>query len=211
MHTAAELAGLSAAAYSSPGTWSVGCQRAVLTGDVIAFRGTVPSSIGDWLCDFDAVPVEDQHLGTCHQGFLDGVHELLPFILKDTDPHTPLVITGHSLGGALAVLSAAMLVAMGRPVAGLTTFGAPRAAGDRVRSLLAAVPVVQFRQGDDPVPLVPWMPGVFDHVVALTQIGVPSLDPIDDHEIAGYAAVLAKLGAPIASAAAPVTVTAVAG
>jgi hypothetical protein len=39
---------------------------------------------------------------------------------------------------------------------------------------LAHVPVRQYRYGDDPVPLVPWLPGVFEHMRALVQLGWPA-------------------------------------
>jgi hypothetical protein len=56
---------------------------------------------------------------------------------------------------------------------------------------LAHVPVRQYRYGDDPVPLVPWLPGVFEHMRALVQIGWPALNPIADHAIAKYEAEVA--------------------
>jgi hypothetical protein len=33
---------------------------------------------------------------------------------------------------------------------------------------------------------VPWLPGVFDHMRALLQVGWPALDPISDHAISKY-------------------------
>jgi fermentation-respiration switch protein FrsA (DUF1100 family) len=188
--TDADLAALSAAAYTAPAAWAAGDVAATLTGNVVAFRGTVPDCLADWLRDFDAVPVDDADLGWCHAGFRDGARAVFPAILAGTTG--PLVLTGHSLGGALAVLTAALLRAAGQPVAELVTFGAPRAGGFRAQQLLDGVAIRQYRNAADPVPDVPWLPGLFTHMRRLTPIiGRGAPDPLDDHAISAYRAALA--------------------
>jgi hypothetical protein len=128
--TDVDLAALSAAAYTAAPTWAADDVHAVRTGALIAFRDTVPTSMAVWWRDFDAVPIHNVELGWCHEGFFDGAQAVLPAILPDLDG--PVTVTGHSLGGALAALTVASLVATGRAVARLVTFGAPRAGGSGV-------------------------------------------------------------------------------
>lgn len=184
-----ELAGLAAGAYAVPASYAAGDVAAVRTGNVVAFRGTRPDALADWLRDLDAVPVYDQVLGYCHRGFIDGARATLPLILADRA--VPLLLVGHSLGGALALLTAALLLAERRPVLGVATFGAPRAAGGRLRAALMETTVRQYRHGDDPVTEVPFLPLVFEHPTQLIAIGQPSVDPLTDHAISGYLAALA--------------------
>ena len=75
-------------------------------------------------------------------------------------------ITGHSLGGALAVLLAATLGETGRSVAGLYTFGAPRvgngAFADRLNAHMADAAHWRVANSGDLVPHVPPEP-MFSH------------------------------------------------
>ena len=188
--TDADLAALCAASYGTPWAWSVADVHARRDGDVVAIPGTDPDCLADWLRDLDAVPVWRDGVGYCHRGFLDGALLVLPWL---RGLPAPLTLAGHSMGGAIAILAAALLRAADVPVAGVVTFGAPRAGGAVVKHLLADIPVRQFRHAGDPVPEVPCLPGVLEHVVALTEIGVASLDPLADHAVGGYVAALAPV------------------
>jgi triacylglycerol lipase len=96
---------------------------------IVAFRGS--KEIEDWLTDFDvdrvAFPV-----GAVHHGFSRAIRDIfdsLKSALQDpfARPVRPaLYITGHSLGGALAVLAAFLLTQDGFDVQGVYTFGQPR-------------------------------------------------------------------------------------
>lgn len=185
------LAELCAAAYTSAPTWAVGDVHACRTpgddADVIAFRGTVPSNVEDWLRDFDAAPVYDNALGFVHQGFLDGASSIHQALLAGIGVK-PVVLTGHSLGGALAIVTAALMRAAGKPPVALVTFGAPRVWRARLPSLLAKplVPTRQYRRCGDPVPNVPWL---FNHdTLPLLMVGPPHELSIEQHSIAGYIA-----------------------
>lgn len=101
-----------------------------------AFRGS--ESKADWNANFQAVKDPGPLDGGVHEGFQDAFHAATFDIgsaigrLRDNDQQ--VWITGHSLGGALAVLLAATLRAAGPPsrvpVTGLYTFGSPRV-GDK--------------------------------------------------------------------------------
>mmetsp|Transcript_65774 Transcript_65774/g.186744 ORF Transcript_65774/g.186744 Transcript_65774/m.186744 type:complete len:566 (+) Transcript_65774:24-1721(+) len=112
---------------------------------VIVFRGTEQTSRSNWQVDFDIRTVELQ-LGEngertlVHKGFLEAVKRILPQLRKWVNGHFflasglpldwRLLFTGHSLGGALAVLAATLAEQQGwlrRPDATIV-FGSPRVA-----------------------------------------------------------------------------------
>lgn len=95
---------------------------------VLAFRGS--DDLKAWQTNLKTRPVAWSGPGRVHQGFLralEAAWAALGDTLTAEDPR-PLLITGHSLGGALATLTASRL-----PHALLYSFGAPRA-GDAVFS-----------------------------------------------------------------------------
>ncbi|MDJ0840532.1 MAG: lipase family protein [Acidobacteriota bacterium] len=97
---------------------------------VLAFRGTVINSAANWLADFDFRTVPAPTAGRVHLGFT----EALDFIWSEIEPwllklDKPLKLTGHSLGSALAVLTAARL-ADRVDIASITAIAQPRL-GDR--------------------------------------------------------------------------------
>ncbi|MCY4489811.1 MAG: lipase family protein [Deltaproteobacteria bacterium] len=105
------------------GFLAVGKQRMLA-----AFRGT--ESLPDWLTNLQTVrnpgPWENTKV---HEGFQDAFHAAalrIGEIIGRTRSQHEVWLTGHSLGGALAVLLAATLLENGLAVTGLYTFGAPR-------------------------------------------------------------------------------------
>jgi hypothetical protein len=150
-------------------------------GRCAAFRGTDDGASA--LTDLEFIPCVVRMLGLVHLGFweaLDGIYDAVI-------PEKPIILTGHSLGGALALLLAARMTLDGAPPKAVFTFGAPRISiGGRARLVLQNVPILMFRHGIDIVPEVP--PG-FEHPAVLTEIGVAG-EPIADHAIARYLAAL---------------------
>jgi triacylglycerol lipase len=100
----------------------------------IVFRGT--DSIANWIDDAEILPLPFRDKGAVHSGFLKSLESVWPTIFATLGRWKgggrTLWITGHSLGGALALLAAATLrfpasvAAIAAPVAGLYTFGQPR-------------------------------------------------------------------------------------
>jgi len=68
---------------------------------LIAFRGT--ESKIDFITDLNCFRVKTS-LGKIHRGFFQAFQRLWPILKVKIDLNKPLIITGHSLGGALAQL-----------------------------------------------------------------------------------------------------------
>lgn len=131
---------------------------------LIAFRGTEPLNIKDWVTDLMIATVyAPVGVGKVHQGFdaaFAAIRPQLELALNEQyDGHSPIWITGHSLGGALSVLAAVQLVfGQKLPVQGVYTFGQPRI-GDRTFAKFVGKAlqdrVVRFVNDRDIVPQVP--------------------------------------------------------
>lgn len=137
---------------------------------VAAFRGT--ESLPDWLTNLQAVKDPGPWENTAvHEGFQDAflasALQIGEIIGRNLQADHQVWLTGHSLGGALAVLLAATLLESDLPVHGLYTFGAPRV-GDRkfARTLNASLQGVAANwrvvNKDDLVPHVP-LESFFSH------------------------------------------------
>ncbi|EMB17220.1 lipase family protein [Rhodopirellula europaea] len=92
---------------------------------VIAFRGS-ENQAGDWLTNISRAPTRLSD-GDVHSGFWSRYQTLKPQIETALRGHEVqyLWVTGHSLGGALALCCAHDFDADGRQVAGVMTFGQP--------------------------------------------------------------------------------------
>lgn len=152
-----------------------GCEAYCTTfGDtqVVAFRGTEAGNLitgGGWkdvLRDMRAFPWWSARVGWSHSGFLKGARGvvdcgLFGILRRDI----PVVLVGHSLGGALSINAAAMLHTMGFNVVGVMTFGSPRTftkgTADKWRQRL---PIWEFSNAGDPIPDVPFKFFGYRHV-----------------------------------------------
>jgi hypothetical protein len=191
----AALAEFAASAYDQRPCFAVSDVHAI-AGEadgarVLAIRGTTADP-RDWLRDLAALPRHDPDLGWCHGGFCDGARGLLAAGGGRSAFGAGLWLTGHSMGGAIALLLGALLCAHGLAPQGIITFGAPRCGSWRLRRRLARLPVRLYRNGDDPVPEVPWLPALYLHPRKLIAIGAASPDPFADHHMTAYQRALAE-------------------
>lgn len=88
--------------------------------DILSFRGS--ASPVDFMIDLTAFPRRYKGI-TCHAGFRRAHRSVWKRVLNELDPRKSLLVTGHSLGGALAELSAGFLEDFDN--VHLITFGKP--------------------------------------------------------------------------------------
>jgi hypothetical protein len=145
---------------------------------ILTFAGTEPISLADWILDFSI----HMNANGIHDGFETGVDivwDTISAMLGDGGPASSdqVVITGHSLGGALAAVAALRLVTTSivdlNRIAGIYTFGAPRTGSDKFVENYRAVDggrladrTYRLIHGDDIVPKIPprERPFAFRHV-----------------------------------------------
>ncbi|HEU0217020.1 MAG TPA: lipase family protein [Stellaceae bacterium] len=89
---------------------------------VVAFAGTDPVHLANGVSDFDIRQTD----GGATAGFTMALRAVEQDILSALPTGRPVMVTGHSLGGALAVLFAQWLETMGRHATAVYTYGAPR-------------------------------------------------------------------------------------
>ena len=148
---------------------------------VVAFRGSEgPNSLDgvkDWLLT-NALNLLIQPTGKFgmefaaagagarfHQGFVSAVSEIWDPLFAEVDAQLkakdrPLWVTGHSLGGALAVLASWLFLRKTIPVHQVVTFGAPMVGNqDAVEAINRefAGKIFRYVNGPDPVPLLPML------------------------------------------------------
>ena len=145
----------------------------------LVLRGTNDPT--DWLTNFNAIPERWVGGGLVHRGFanaFDLVREnIIAAVDKNVPSNCPLFIAGHSLGAALATLTASLR----RPRA-LYTFGSPRVGDDDFLETLAGATVFRVVNNRDVVTTVP-PPLPFHHIGELHYIsheGGMLVDPDDE-------------------------------
>lgn len=121
----------------------------------IAFRGTEPTQFSDIIADLNAFPDRGQVGGWVHNGFQEEVNKLwddIVKIVKSKPKNKSLYITGHSLGGAMAIISASRIQDV---VSSVYTYGAPRVG---TKEFVSNCHFLHYRHvnNNDIVPTVPW-------------------------------------------------------
>jgi triacylglycerol lipase len=158
-------------AHANPGLVPIASTRGFVARGhgaiVVAFAGTDPLALGNWITNF----MLGSRAREAHFGFEAAVHAIwddLACALRQ-NAGVPFFITGHSLGGALAVIAAERI---GRELkitpAGVYTYGAPRAGTAAFCSLYEAAGLTErtFRlvHGHDVIPTIPPSGLGFRHV-----------------------------------------------
>ncbi len=156
---------------------------AVQYGNVLAFRGS--ADIASWLHDLDAGATRVYGMGYIHAGFWSAYQEIRQQVLAAK----PRLITGHSLGAALAIIAAADLVLAGTAPDSVYAFEPPRVSiSAELNRVVGSISMNLYKNGNDLVPDVPLTLPFEDwqHCAPLIHIGHPA-EPypnITDHEIA---------------------------
>ena len=145
---------------------------------VLVFRGT--ESIGDWLINFNVLHATGD-LGEMHRGFLrayrDTVDILIPRLKAASAEGKTVWMTGHSLGGAIA-LNAAIETRNELNLTGLVTFGQPRAARYSAAMAIEAALGARFYRFVNNNDIVPRVPSTLFHAGQLNHFdGYGQLQP----------------------------------
>jgi len=144
---------------------------------VIVFRGTDFTEVSDWLANIGRSATDTPH-GAVHSGFFNAYQSMkgqVDAILEERDA-SHLWVTGHSLGGALALMCAYDLEANeDRQLDGLITFGQPMAARQEFAEYVDDLMIgryARFVNRDDIVPRVPPSHVACGSLVWITDSGV---------------------------------------
>lgn len=134
-----------------PGVLVIDCGdvRAIVTGNLLAVRGTRPTEWNDWRRDMEVGPERSKlHpiLGVCDTGALDAAQAIFDALPPEVRAR-PLGLAGHSLGGQIITPLAGLLALGGVPPMALVPFDPPKAASPELVALLATakVPVRVYR------------------------------------------------------------------
>lgn len=120
----------------------------------VILRGT--ANLPNAYADLNFVERENHELDIrVHRGFDEALQECLPWLIDKIDRNRPVYITGHSLGGSVAVLLAATLDQRGYKNVSAVTFGQPKVTDAHGAKSLDELNVIRVVFDDDPIPLVP--------------------------------------------------------
>ena len=152
---------------------------------VVAFRGT--ENLLDWWTNMNVAWVVLQGGVKVHTGFFQAYHPIRDALFAKIEQllkakPRPVYVTGHSLGGALAVMATAELANHSEAevrdsIAACYTFGCPKA-GDRSFDQYVRVPLYRVTNGVDLVPAVPPPFTGYKHVGDTRYFGKMGIPPL---------------------------------
>jgi hypothetical protein len=155
--------------FDDPATGTQGYAAVLPVGGhaLVVFRGTEPDRVSDLGADLNASMVEGPTGGAVHAGFANAFSGVGSKVRKWLDNHRGMqvIVTGHSLGGALATLSASQWAA-----SRLVTFGSPRVGNVAFVGTVRAEAVARYVDCCDIVTRVPPETPWYTHVGATMYI-----------------------------------------
>ena len=134
---------------------------------IIVIRGTANAENAAVDMDFKLVPDELSGI-SIHQGFKEATTPIFQKLKTRLKKNEKIITTGHSLGGAAALVLAMQLQAQGFNIDRVITFGQPKVTNITGSNKFSDLKVVRVVVPKDPVPVV------------------PPLDPIDINNINIY-------------------------
>ncbi len=147
--------------------------------NILVFRGT--NNILEGLLDakYFQVSLSKYSLpGKAHSGFVDHYDAIRSEVIdrvKEADSSIPLIITGHSLGGAVSYLAAMDFSKQQIPIAGVYTSGAPRLGDDVAYRYAGSVLRDKFFRLEHSEDVVPHAPPLIESKNILSQLGAGSI------------------------------------
>jgi len=136
----------------------------------LAFPGT--ASFRDGITDLKVRKVVSG-AGKLHRGFVYAAKSVYPQIVAQLPPGCRVMLSGHSLGGAVATIIADWLKGCGYEIESVYTFGSPRLANgpwQRCYNRLLGNRTFRIVNAGDPVPHMPWFFGTYRHVDQLVYL-----------------------------------------
>src|SRR5574341_809672 len=120
----------------------------------VVVRGT--SNLDNVKRDVDYNKVVDSRLQVpLHKGFADTAVQAYRFAKPLLKPDYETRVTGHSLGGAAAVIVLMLLKEDGMRVGQAMTFGQPKVTNRQGVAKYRSLPLLRFVNDKDPIPLLP--------------------------------------------------------
>jgi len=138
---------------------------------IVAFRGTEGTQMGDILADIKAWPSASDTVGAVHSGFKTELDKLYPEVIKWLGKKLTtkkIVITGHSLGAAMATICASRFHQEGADLV-LYTYGSPRVGNREWGEQFDNIEAYRFVNNNDIVCRVPPF-GYYSHIGQLEYI-----------------------------------------
>ena len=139
--------------------------RVTHTDNYVVVRGT--DSLADWLEINTKIGMEDTPAlhGQIHKGFKWATLSLLPDLMLAVDASLPTTFIGHSMGGAVAQLLAAIFVQNRKDVNEVITFGQPKVGDKKFVKWWDSQGIVTHRivNQQDLVTTLPWRLGKYKH------------------------------------------------
>jgi len=150
--------------------------------NIIAVRGSEVDP-WDWMRNFLVVPGKcDYGVGLAPLGYALAANRLVEYLKIHAagyglDLDRPIYLTGHSAGGAIAILAAEQFASLEWPVIECVTFGTARSGARELQ-----VKNTIYRHGGDRICNVPW---IWKHPVPITDL--PDVSPgIRQHAMDWY-------------------------
>ena len=158
---------------------------------ILAFRGSelklTPEGIRDIITNLTAFPKVTKECGKVHRGIYKAAKRVYNEVVDSLSKDTTIYLTGHSMGGGIALLLAPMLYAQGYKVK-VITFGTPKILYDDMATLdiYSNIQITQYVNRRDVVPAK-----LFNKPWNYTNIYKKEIGPggalgIADHDINNY-------------------------
>ena len=135
---------------------------------LVCFRGT--TSLGDWLSNLNLAATNTGSIGAVHSGFFGQFNDLRQPIetIFAKRPGRKVILSGHSLGGALAALGAATWTDV-QPLLGLYTYGQPVTGKDDFAAHMEVRLGDRYLRFVNDADVVPRVPPGYRHAGRLVQ------------------------------------------
>ena len=135
----------------------------------VVIRGT--ANLSNTLSNINSLQQKSHELQiNVHRGFNEAMQECLPWVVENIDREEPVILTGHSLGGAVAALMLAVLERRGFEAVSAVTFGQPKVTDRYGADTFGHLKLLRVVHEADPVPFVPYLaatggqgPNVYQH------------------------------------------------